>query len=189
MIFPTVLNKKTIGLILNQKTVRVTILLSVILIMACVALFAVSYSFNNKIADNNKQILEIQTQLKTLQMAASEPEAEVTNDRTIDQALAPYDEIVPFISFLESLFAIIDKESKITIKNEENQIMINRYADYEVKLNPGEKKDLFLKALDGLYKSKYLTKITNFKIDYLPTEDGKSSNIDNIDLVVRLYFE
>ena len=189
MTFPAVLNKKMLGLILKQKTVRVTILLIFILVISCIALFTTSYSFENKIAENNKQIQEIQTQLKALQMAASEPEAEVGNEIIMDQALAPYDQIVPFISFLESLFAVIDKESKITIKNDENQIMINRYADYEVKLSPGDKMDLFLKALDGLYKSKYLTKITNFEINYSPTEDEKSSKIEDINLVVRLYFE
>lgn len=180
-------------MILQQKTLRVTILLIVILIVSCVALFATGYSFENKITENNKQIQDIQTQLKALQMAASEPvaetEAEVTNEKIMGRALAPYDQIVPFISFLESLFGIIDKESKITIRDDENQIMINRYADYEVKLKPGEKMDLFLKALDGLYKSKYLTKITNFEINYSPAEDGKDSKVESINLVVRLYFE
>lgn len=189
MIFPPTLNRKTIGMILQQKTVRVTTALSLILILSCIALFGVTYSFNNKTAENTRQIQDVQAQLKSLQSAASEPVAEATDETISGRVLAPYDQIVPFISFLESLFAIIDKESKITIKNEENQIMINRYADYEVKLKPGEKMDLFLKALDGLYKSKYLTKVTNFEIDYSPTEDGKESKIEDIILVIRLYFE
>jgi hypothetical protein len=165
------------------------ILLSLSLAIICIALFSVSYSFDKKTNGNKTQILSIQSQIKQLQMIAGEPQSEAVDKEIAGRVLAPYDEIVPFISFLESLFAIIDKESKITIKDEEKQIMINRYADYGVELRPGEKFDLFLKALDGLYTSKYLTKIMSFNINYLPAKDNSSNKVENISLVIRLYFE
>lgn len=183
------LNKRIIGLVLRQKTVRVALLLSGILLVVCIGLFSFSYSFNKKIAENDTQILDIQNQLKNLQMVASQPDPEITEEAIKDRVLAPYDQIVPFISFLESLFAIIDKDSKITIKNEEDEIMINRYADYEVRLQPRDKMDILLKALDGLYESRYLTKITNFDVKYVPTEDEIGMEIGEISMVVRLYFE
>jgi hypothetical protein len=62
-------------------------------------------------------------------------------------------------------------------------------ADYEVKLKPGEKMNLLLKALDELYKSKYITKVTQFDISYVPMEEGKENEIDEISIKIRLYFE
>lgn len=185
----TSFSKKTIALALRQKIIRIMLILSLLLIVICAVLLAITFTYNNRIRANDAQISDVQTQLKNLQTEANATESAATQETLQERALAPYDQIVPFINFLESLFAIIDKDSKITIKDEENQIRINRYADYNVVLSPGDKLDLFLKALDGLYKSKYLTKIINFEISYSPTDDGKNTKISEIDLTIRLYFE
>jgi hypothetical protein len=182
------LNKKTIGMLLKQKTLRVTVLLIVIFALASLILLGVNNSLGKKIANNENQIQDIQIQLQELQQMTEE-EVEKVDQRVEGRSFAPYDEIVPFISLLEGLFAIIDNESKITIKNEEEQILINRYADYEVNLNPGTKTDLFLKALNELHKSKYLTKVISFDINYAPDEKSSLNAIEDVNLTIRLYFE
>lgn len=176
-------------MIFQKRSIRITLLLNALLLIIIITLVVIGHSYNKKINENENQIQDIKIQLDSLQKAASRVETETSDESIADRALAPYEEIVPFIGFLESLFGIIDKDSKITIRNEEKQIRINRYADYEISLKPGKKIELFLKALDGLYKSHYLTKIINFRINYTPAEAGASNSVDNISLVIRLYFE
>lgn len=176
-------------MIFQQKTFRVTILLSVVFVIISMILLGLNFSYHKKITSNERQIQDAQMQLRELQNIVSTEEAGDMNQRIMGRTFAPYDEIVPFIGLLESLFAIIDMKSNITVRDEEKQIFINRYADYEVRLNPGNKVDLFLKALDELYKSKYITKVTSFNINYSPDEKTSKNIIEDITLTIRLYFE
>lgn len=181
-------NKKIIGLILKQKMLRVTLILSAIFIIIVITLVVFSQSYANKIASNQGQMQDIKMQLEELDEIVNEEEG-VDDAKIGEHAFASYEEIVPFISLLESLFAIIDKESEILVRDKEGQILINRYADYEVKLKPGKKIDLFLKALNELHKSKYITKVTKFVINYVPDEEGDKNEMNEVNLTIRLYFE
>ncbi len=177
-----------IGLILQQRALIVPLLLSAILFIIIIALVTLNFSYNKKIGTNEKQIQDIQMQLDSMEKIVAE-EDDDAYEKIDGRALTPHQEIVPFINLLESLFAIIDKESKILVRDSENQILINRYADYEVTLNPGDKMDLFLKALNELQKSKYITKVTQFLINYVPNKGEGGNVIDVINLTIRLYFE
>ncbi|MBU0705814.1 hypothetical protein KJ657_01285 [Patescibacteria group bacterium] len=186
--FKVISTEKILKFILQQRALRVTILLCVVFVIISITLFVVNSSYHGKITSNEEQIQDAQTQLTELRKTIGNEQEEI-DQKIMGRTFAPYDEIVPYISLLESLFAIIDNESDITIKSEEKQILINRFADYEVKLKPGDKFDLFLKALDELYKSKYLIKITSFNINYSPQQEDHGNLIDDASLNIRLYFE
>lgn len=183
-----VFNKKMIGLILEQKSLRISLLLSAALTIILITVIALNISFGNKVSANEKQIQDAQNQLTELEKIVNEEEGSM-DPRIEGRIFAPYEEIVPYIELLESLFAIIDKDSKIIVRDKENEILINRYADYEVKLKPGNKINLLFRALDELHKSKYITKVTQFTINYMPVEEGGSNIIDEVSLTIRLYFE
>ena len=87
------------------------------------------------------------------------------------------------------LFGLIDPKAKISIKNEEKQILTNRYADYEITLTIGKKKELLFKALNELYQSAYLTRITNFNMEYNPIKNKEESELKKVNFTIRLYFE
>lgn len=181
-------SKRTAQLIFQNRTLRTLFLLiALFLVMSLVLLFT-GMSYSKKIEVNQIQIQDAETQLIQLQeivTGTDDPATEKVNGRSF----APYDEIVPFIGLLESLFAIIDPESKINVKNEEKEIFVNRYADYEVQLKPAGKMSLFLRALDELHKAKYLTKIVSFNMNYTPEAQGKVNELQDVNLTIRLYFE
>jgi cysteinyl-tRNA synthetase len=181
-------SKNTAEVILKNKTLRTACILIVLLLIIIITLLFVKSSYASKIAYNQKQIQDSQKQVQALEKIINQNDATVT-DETQGRSFATYDQIVPFISLLESLFSVIDPESKITVKNQEKEIFINRYADYEVSLQPKGKVDLFLKGLDELQNLKYLTKIIDFAINYGPSESNQKNEIQDITLTIRLYFE
>lgn len=183
-----ILNRKMIGLIMQQKTLRVSLLLIFIFSVILIALVLLNLSFSNKVSANESQIEDAKNQLTQLENIVN-TEEQTSDPRIAGRLFAPYDEIVPYIELLESLFGIIDKDSKIIVRDKESQIMINRYADYEVTLKPGNKMELLFKALDELHKSKYITKVTQFVINYAPAEEGTANVVDEVSLKIRLYFE
>ena len=175
-------------MIMQQKTLRVTLLLIVVFSVTLITLLILNYSYGSKVSANEAQIQDAKNQLTQLESIVNSEESEM-DPRIVGHTFAPYTEIVPYIELLESLFAIIDKDSKIVVRDKENQIFINRYADYEVTLQPGNKMPLLIKALDELQKSKYITKITQFAINYTPSETGKKNVVNEVSLTIRLYFE
>lgn len=180
-------SKKTATIILQNRTLRILFSLMCTLVMILIILMIIRNSYGVKIAINQKQIGEAEAQLMELQKVIM-GEEDVRDIKADTRSFASYDEIVPFISLLESLFAIIDPESKINVKNQEKEIMVNRYADYDVLLNP-EKADLFLKALDELHKSKYLTKIVSFNMNYAPGSSDNKNELQDVNFTIRLYFK
>ncbi len=186
--FKNLLNKKMIGLVLQQKSLRLSLLLSGVLFIILIALIITNFTFSKRVTNNENQILDIKTQLEELDKIASEDEITI-DPRVEGRIFAPYDEIVPYVSLLESLFGIIDEESTITIKDKENQIYINRYADYEIRLSPKNRMPLLIKALEELHKSKYISKVTNFSISYSPNKEESGNEVRDVMLTIRLYFE
>jgi preprotein translocase subunit SecG len=182
-------SKKTTKLIIRDKILRTTAILIILFTGLSITLFIMNMSYKDKIADNQTQIDDARLQLQKLQSVIQTEEESERDERAVGRSFAPYEEIIPFISLLESIFAAIDPGSKVTIRDNEKQIYINRYADYEVTLNPGNKVELFYKALNDLYQAKYLTKIINYNLSYIPGENGSASRIGSASLTIRLYFE
>lgn len=182
------LTKETFTLIIQNKVLRISFLVISTMFILSITLLYAGTSFAKKVQVNYGQIQDAQSQLIQLQKIVNTEDNEIAG-KTEGREFATYDQIVPFIGLLESLFAIIDSESKITVKNQESEIYINRYADYEIQLSPRGKMELFLKALKELHEAKYLTKIINFTLNYTPTKDGAANAIKDATLTIRLYFE
>jgi len=183
------IGKKSANLIVNNRMLRVTTALTILFLAISITLGTVSRSYADKIASNESQIQTARFEIKKLQEIAMMSDSIYEDNLSMGKRFAPYSEIVPYINLLESLFAIIDPNSKIDIKNEEKQIFINRFADYEVQLEIGTRKDIFFKALDELHKSKYLTRIIDMNMNYTPDENGENNKLNKVDLTVRLFFE
>jgi len=181
-------NKEISKLLIRNKTLRSSVMLIVLLLILTIVLLSLGISFSTKIEANAGQIQDAESQLFQLQQIVNE-EADAELKKIENRKLAAEDEIVPFISLLENLFAIIDPESEIGLKSKENEIYINRYADYEVQLDDLSKMDLFLKVLDELHESKYLTKIVSFRLNYGVNEESNTNEIRKANLIIRLYFE
>lgn len=180
--------KRTTGAIMQNKPVRVMMLLTFLFIAINISLIIISVSYRNRSSEMDIEIEKVQAELKNIQKTVTE-EVEPLDEENGKRTFAPYEEIVPFISLLENLFGLIDPEAQITIRNEESQILANRYADYEIKLNARNKEKLLFKALDELYKSKYVTRVVNSNIDYKLSPDTEINDLENASFVVRLYFE
>ncbi len=94
---------------------------------------------------------------------------------------------IPARTFLENLFSAVDPDAEIIIKSKENQIFIDHFADYTVKLEIKEKKDLFYMALDELDKSRFIINILGFSMNYKPAEDRSINQLDEAELTIRLF--
>ena len=178
---------KSLAIIVKNKTLRIFGILCTTFLILCIILASLSYSWSEKIKINNSQIELSQKKLSDLQYLVN---ADVTTDE--DNLLetkffAQYEEVIPFITFLESLFSIIDPNAEITIKSNEKQIFIDHFADYTINLKTNTKKELFFKALDELYNTQYITKLTAFTMNYKPVEEGKNNELFEVEFSIRLF--
>lgn len=164
------------------------ILLTMLFMVIGGTLFLMLFAFQSRLASVENQILDTQKQISNLQGTISNDDEPISEEIT-QRRFAPYEDIVPFIGLLENLFGLIDSKAQITIKDEERQILANRYADYEVKLSIGNKKNVLFKALDELYRSKYLTRVMSFNMRYSTLKDQEGSALEEVTFVIRLYFE
>jgi len=127
-----------------------------------------------------------------LQKMAKEEEKKVIQQSLFEKkSFSSYDEVIPFIAYLEKLFSAIDPEAQITIKSQEGQIFLDHFADYNVdlKMKP-EGRDWLYKALDQLYGSRFIVKPMSFTMYYNPPASGTgNSELQEIILVLRLYIK
>ena len=180
---------KVLKIVMKSKMLRILTVLSIAALIISIALISVSVSYNRKIAANDVEIEKAQEQLSTLQLLVSTGDEEEIQQKIGNKEFATYEEVVPFIGLLESLFAIIDKEASILVKTTEDQIFMDHYADYEVNLELKNNKELFYKALDQLHNSRYITRILSYNLNYKPESEGTRNTLTEVSFVIRLYFE
>ena len=180
--------KKWIGLITRDKILRIAAILIILLMILTLVLISIESSYQKKIDSNLMQINDAELQLNKLE-ASLKLEEDSRDKRAIGRSFAPYEEIIPFISLLEDLFGLIDNDAKVVIRDNEKQIYINRYADYEVTISPKQNIPLLYRALNELHKSEFLTKVTDFNMTYEEDENTKANKLKEINLTIRLYFE
>jgi len=181
--------KKIANAVLKNTIIRIMLLLTVLFVVIGGTLILTTFAFQNRLGSVESQILDTQKQIDNLQNTINTEETKPHDEKIIQRQFAPYEEIVPFISLLENLFGLIDPKAQISIRDEERQILANRYADYQVRLKIGNKKTVLFKALDQLYQSKYLTRIMSFNMEYSTIKDKNESVLDEADFIIRLYFE
>ncbi len=161
-----------------------------LLVLMIVATIFVQFSYREKFQVDQIEIQKNKEFLENLQVIArSEDKADPEDSIFLKKSFATYEEVVPFIAFLESLFSAVDPDAEIIIKSRENQIFINHFADYTIHLEINENKNLLLKAFEELEDSRFITATTNFNIDYKPTGDENLNKLTDVELTVRLFLK
>jgi hypothetical protein len=183
--------KQTGKIILKNKTLRVMALSCAVFVLLSIIFLFMYSSYRQKIADNDIRIEQAQQTLANLQYLATLEKQEagdtIENSLFAKKSFVGYEEVIPFISMLESLFTMIDPKAEITIRSQEEQIFTDHFADYSVRLKIDDKKELFYKALDELYNSRFVTKITDFTMQYKAAEESNKNEFSEIEFIIRLY--
>jgi len=174
-------------LILKNKVLRTLVLLNLILSFLFIILMITYFSFGRQIKLQEKSIEQNLKIVESLENTIEENQGVLDDDLFQKKSFADFDEVIPFIAFLEPLLFTIDSETKINIESTEQQIISNRYADYHIRLAINQKKDLFSKVLDELYKSHFLIQIIDFRMNYKEREE--INTLDEIDFIIRLYLK
>ncbi len=177
-------------IILKSKPLRVLSSLCIVFIVFILIFITAGNIYSNKILANQGEIKQTKSTITSLQSIIEfGKEGEIDNDLLEAKQFAEYQEVIPFITYMEGLFSAVDPKAELTIKSKEEQIFIDHYADYKVGLKVGQKKELFYKALDELYNSQYITQFTNFTMNYKPLEDGSEIKLSNVEFTVRLFLK
>jgi len=177
-------------IILKSRPLRVLSFLCAVFIVLILAFVIVGSIYSNKIIASQNEIEQTKSTLANLQSIIEfSQEGEIDNALLEAKQFAEYQEVIPFITYLEGLFTAVDPKAELTIKSREEQIFIDHYADYKVSLKIGQKKELFYKAFDELYNSKYITQLTNFAMNYKPTEDGETTQLSDAEFTIRLFLK
>lgn len=177
---------KILPLVKKNKMLRTLSLLSVAFLVITGVLIVIAFSYEEKTQANQSEIEKNLTTLENLQTLIQEdPES----DSSPKKSFAEYEEVIPFITFLENLFAVIDPKVEITIKSHESQIYIDHFADYQIRLKIGENKKIFFKALEELHESSFITHVLNFELDYKPEENEKLNQLSQVEFVIRLFLK
>ncbi len=179
---------KTLRIILKNKTLRIFGVLCTAFLILSIILASLSYSWFEKITNNNSQIEISQKKLSDLQYLVNADAEEEDDDSILEtKFFAEYEAVIPFITFLESLFSTIDPEAKIALKSNEKQILIDHFADYKINVDTSTKKDLFFKALDELFNTQFITKLTAFTMNYKPIENGEKNELYEVEFDIELF--
>lgn len=147
-------------------------------------------SYNKEIAANQAEVEKNITTLTTFQQLVSgDTTVHSASDLFEKKSFANFDEVIPFIAFLENLFSEIDPKAEITVRSKENQIFMDHYADYQISLELGEEKGSLYKALDELEDSRFITNILKFNLDYRPTGDDQLNQLKQMQFGIRLFLK
>jgi len=162
----------------------------VIFIIFIIVFLTESSVYGKKIDVNNLKIKQNEESLQSLQNLILNTNKNNDIDLNVFQnkSFADYDEVIPFIALLESMFAPVDPQAEISVKSQQDQIFLNHYADYKINLKFTQK-DLLYKALEELYSSRFITKITDFSMNYSQSEDGKINNFTSFEFTIRLFLK
>lgn len=187
------LNKKVfqkIGPIIRQnKWLRIILLLNGVLIILIVLFTFFIRSYNQQTEENNRLILENQKKLAQLQQLAAAEAPASPADNLQNKSLVDFNQVIPFIAFLEKLFAAVDKEAQVSIKTREDQIFSSRFADYRVIARAHNPTALFT-ALDQLQQSVFITHLIDFNLTYESAgESSLSHRLNKVDLLIRLFLK
>jgi len=178
-------------IIKKSRFLRTLVLLSGIFAIVSVVFLVRGFSVRQEEAKIRSQIQANDLSYSNLQKMAKEEEKKVFQQSLFEKkSFSSFEEVIPFIAYLEKLFSAIDPEAQITIKSQEGQIFLDHFADYNVdlKMKPAGKEWLF-KAMDQLYNSRFIVKPMSFTMYYNPLEGEAKNELQEIILVIRLYLK
>lgn len=179
--------KKLWPLIKQKKVLRTLSLMNSLFLVLIIVFLIVSASFSKAIGKNHETISQNESLLISLQQLVLNSNQDSMNATMYEnKSFAEYDEVVPFVLFMESTFSSVDPQAEIAIKSSEDQIFIDHFADYGARVKIAEK-DAFFEALNSLHNSKYVVKILNFSMLYKQLEAKGQNQFTEVEFVVRLY--
>ena len=177
-------------IIKKNKILRSLSLLIGLLVVLIVVLISTFLSYQKKIQINHEEIDKNLIFFEGLQNIAQAKTQESTENNLFQKkSFSSYEEVIPFIAFLENLFSVIDPDAEIVIKSREKQIFIDHFADYSVGLEVKGNKTLFYKALDELKQSRFIINILSFNMDYKPAGEERLNQLDEIEFAIRLFLK
>lgn len=182
---------KTWPIVKKSKILRTLGVLSGLFLLASVIIALVSFSYRGKTEVNLEEARTNQQTLMDLNRLAKEDfKPSANGDLFLKKSFADYDEVVPFIAFLENLFHSIDNKGIVTVKSRDEQIFLDHYADYRInlKIREGKESD-FYKAMEQLNQSRFIVQFLSFEINYKADEFVSDKRVKDAELILRLFLE
>ncbi len=168
---------------------RTLSLLSIVFVALAVVFLFVNTSLASKIKANENLIAQNNQSVTGLQqLVFNSAGSNIDINLFKDKAFAGYEEVVPFIPYLEKLLLNVDSQAEVAIKSQEDQIFLDHYADYKLSMKVGDKNKLF-EAMDELHNSRFVTKIMNLTMHYKPNAEDDINGFADIELTIRLYLK
>lgn len=186
-------NTRKIGQIIKgDRVLRTLALLCVVFILCAVAFLWRGYANRKDERFQRGEIQKNELTFENLKKMAQAAEAKQGAGSGFfeKKSFANFEEVIPFIAYLEKLFTPLDPEAQITIKSQEGQIFVDHFADYSIdlKINP-EKRDYLFKAMDQLFLSRFIVKVMSFSMVYSPVEGKTTNDLKGVSVVIRLYIK
>ena len=178
-------------IIKKSRFLRTLVLLCGIFILLLIIFLVKGVSVRQEEAKIRSKIQANGLAFENLQKMAKEAEKKAFQQSLFEKkSFSNFEEVIPFIAYLEKLFSAIDPEAQITIKSQEGQIFLDHFADYNIDLKMKSKgKEWLFKAMDQLYDSRFIVKPMSFTMYYNPLEGEEKNGLQEIILVIRLYLK
>ncbi len=161
-------------------------LLILLLIIAIGTLGATFLSYEGKVELNREEIASNETLLKSLEAIALKEV--VAEDETLGRkTFAEYEEVVPFISYIEGVFSEVDPKAEVSVRSKQEQIFIDHFADYIVRLKIDQNIDQLKGALEELNQSRYIINTLKLNMNYKPTGDEQLNYLNQVEFTIRLF--
>lgn len=172
----------------NKKILRTLSLLSAIFLISNLTLVGLNMSYGDKIEINQSEVeRNLQTLNQFQQLVEQKEEVHFASNLFQKKSFANYDEVVPFIAFIENLFSAIDPKAEVTIRSQESQIFMDHYADYEIGVKVDGNVEALYKVLDVINDSRFITNLLRFSLDYKPVGEQQLNQMKIAQFSIRLF--
>lgn len=177
----------------KSRLLRTLFILIIAFALASIAITWFKFSYNDQIEVLKEEIKKDEEALVGLRRIVETSDQEIVGSDLSDvanKAFADFEEVVPFIGFLENLFISIDPEVQVIIRGQQNQIFIDHYADYRISLSiPSGGTQALYDALAEVEKSTFITKLMSLDLKYDVIDQGQRSELGNVEMLVRLFLK
>ncbi|QQR83177.1 hypothetical protein IPJ72_05225 [Candidatus Peregrinibacteria bacterium] len=177
----------------GSRLLRTLIILIFIFFLAGIVLQWFRFSYRDQITQIQADIKKDEEAFIGLKRIIETSDQEIVGSDislVANKAFADFEEVVPFIGFLENLFVPIDPEVQVIIRGQQSQIFMDHYADYHVSFKIPESFDQTLyEALYEIEKSSFITKLMSLDLKYNVVDQGQRSRLSTIEMSIRLYLK
>lgn len=179
------------AIVKGERKLRVLLMLGILSAVLAMGLAFAGRTYSQeeaRLKSETQQNLQAYENLRKI--ASEETIREVEKGLFEMKSFANFEEVIPFIAYLEKLLMPVDPEAQITIKSPEGQIFMDHFADYAIhlKAKPQAKK-FFFRAMEEIYKSRFIVKPMSFTLYYSPLEEGEKNELQEALMVLRLYLK